>query len=194
MKTNRILFLVGMAGIFGLPNQIAGMDGGSKTKVSMNYSPGSSPEPEPERSRKNSKSSSNRSSPIPLKELRVLEKQQVFPAWIETDGQRLLWALADNMDIAPLYITDDTANSSDEHGFYALHYAVLVDNYAAAKALMACGAVPQVRDKNTKKTPYMLAFEHRREETFKFLKKYATPADDEEIQHICSTFIIEHKE
>jgi len=189
-----------MAGVLGLPHSIAGMDG-SKTRVIMNYSPGSSPEPEPEepepsknRSRKNSKSSSNRSSPIPLKELRALEKQQVFPTWIETDGQRLLWALANNMDIAPLYITDDTANSSDEHGFYALHYAVLVDNYAAAKALIACGAVLQVRDKNTKKTPYMLAFEHQREETFKLLKKFATHAENEEIKSICSTFIVKPKE
>jgi ankyrin repeat protein len=166
------------------------MNGASKTKVIMNYSPGSSPEPELEefessksRSRKNSKGSSNRSSPIPL------EKLHAFPSWIETDGQRLLWALAINdTEMALQYISEETANSSDANGFYAIHYAVLGDNKTAMKRLLECGAITRVQTKD-KKTPFLLAFEHKRPKTFRALTKHAPREEQEEVQRRDKTFI-----
>ena len=135
-----------MAGILSSAHSIEGMN--SKTKVIMNHSPGSSPEPEQEELAQECPKS-RQSLPIPLEELHA------FPSWVETDGQRLLWALAINdTEMALQYISEETANSSDEKGFYALHYAVLGDNKKVMKKLIECGAITRVQTKDKKLHSY----------------------------------------
>lgn len=148
----------------------------------MNHSPGSSPERE-QKELAQECPKSRQSLPIPLEELHA------FPSWVETDGQRLLWALAINdTEMALQYISEETANSSDEKGFYALHYAVLGDNKKVMKKLIECGAITRVQTKD-KKTPFLLAFEHKRQKTLSALTKHAHREEQEEVQRRDKTFI-----
>jgi hypothetical protein len=132
------------------------------------------------------------SASVPLEQLQA---QHPFPSSITNDFQKLLWSLtAHDQKVALLFITEETANASDESGFYALHYAVLRDNAEAVEKLLECGAVTCVRDRDKKKTPYLLAFQLERKKSFEILDQYASEEEKELVQEMQRLKFAKHKE